>query len=591
MCGIFAYVGGKPAAPQVFAGLRRLAYRGYDSWGVVAQVASSLQCEKAVGSVPTLEMEPKVAASVVALGHTRWATHGGVTKANAHPHLAKDNSFALVHNGIVENSRELAAALKKQGHEFISQTDSEVLVRQVEQFLTEKLQLQEALRITAKRAEGRNTFAVLTLEGVILAVRNGSPLVVGRSSGGEEILLSSDSLSLGAACSEILVVENGQIVQVQDGKVKLFTVSTGKPVKANFAPHQNQLQDLNKAGYAHFMLKEIHESAQTLQAVVAQSQVGLDELSQAIKNAKTVYTIGSGTAGAAAAQIGYYLRTIANVNAISLIGAESQSYWSLFRKGDLIIAPSQSGETADVLEVLEHAQQKGVKIASYVNMAGSMMTRMSDFPFMAGAGPEVCVMSTKIFLSQCAWGFLLAHSVASTYSAGITQLRSAAAQIDILLADTQLQQQLRALAKTLANSTSLFLLGKGQLMEIAREGMVKIIEGSYVHAHAIPAGDLKHYAITLMQSGVPVLVLTAQDAVLKDIESAAHEVSARGAQVYSLGSASLPMAVAHVEIADFGEASALVTIVPVQLLAYYMAVEKGNPLDTPRNIAKSVTVK
>ncbi len=591
MCGIFAYVGVEPAAPQVFAGLRRLVYRGYDSWGVVEAIAGELKWEKAVGHVPDLATEPHFAPSTIGLGHTRWATHGGVTKINAHPHLAKDKSFALVHNGIVENAEELKLDLKKAGYSFLSQTDSEVLVRQIEQFLTKKISLREAMRQTAKKALGRNTIAVLTSDGLLLAVRSGSPLVVGRSAAGEEIMLSSDSLSLGTDCTEILVVENGQIIEVQGGKLRLFAVSTGRQAKAKFEPHQNQLQDLNKAGYAHFMLKEIHESAQTLQAVVAQSPVELEVLAQAIRQAKTVYTIGSGTAGAAAAQFAYYLRTIARVNAISLVGAESQSYWPLFRKGDLIIAPSQSGETADVLEVLEHAKAKGVKIASYVNMAGSMMTRMSDFPFMAGAGPEFCVMSTKIFLSQCAWGFLVASVVVDAYGHAIKQLREVSVQIDALLADKPLQQQLIALAKTLTTSTSLFLLGKGQLMEIAREGMVKMIEGSYVHAHAIPAGDLKHYAITLMQPGVPVIVLTAKDSVLKDIESAAHEVSARGAQVYSLGSATTSVSVAHVDIADFGEVSALLTIVPVQLLAYYMAVEKGNSLDTPRNIAKSVTVK
>ncbi len=591
MCGIFAYAGGKPAAPQVFAGLRRLAYRGYDSWGVVAAVGQRLHWQKEVGHVPELQAETKFVVGAVALGHTRWATHGGVTQINAHPHLASDGSFALVHNGIVENATELAQQLRAAGFSFSSQTDSEVLVRLIEQSLAAGKTLHESLRQTAQQAAGRNTFAIITTDGTLLAVRNGSPLVVGQSSKDKAVLLSSDALSLSADCDQILMVDNGQLVVVEGKKVALFAVASGKAVKTRFEPYTSQHQELNKAGFAHYMLKEINESVQTVQAVIAQSPEKLEELARAIRKAKSVYTIGSGTAGVAAAQIALYLRQIAHIPAVSLVGAESQSYWSLFKKGDIIIAPSQSGETADVLEVLEHAQAKGVTIASYVNMAGSMMTRMSDFAFMAGAGPEVCVMSTKIFLSQIAWGFLLAHTVAQQYAAGVKKLRQTAKQINVLLTDTQLHQQLQALAKQLLRTPSLFLMGKGQLMEIAREGMVKIIEGSYIHAHAIPAGDLKHYAITLMQPGVPVVVLTAQDEALKDIESAAHEVVARGASVYSLGSVTLAVSSAHVALPDLGEASALTTVIPLQLLAYYLAVAKGNPVDTPRNIAKSVTVK
>jgi len=339
------------------------------------------------------------------------------------------------------------------------------------------------------------------------------------------------------------------------------------------------------------MVTEIHDSADVLAQVAAQDPLAMKELAQAIDTARTGYTLGSGTAGIAAAQIAFYLRKYAKVNTISLVGAEAQSYFDLFGPGDLIIAPSQSGETADVLEVLELAQTKGVKIATYVNMSGSMMTRMADFPFMAGAGPEFCVMSTKVFTSQIAWGYLLAKTVAGEFTEGVAELEKTKHALRTYLADTKTEKSLKKLAKKLIPASSIFLLGKSQNLEMVKEGMVKMIEGSYKHAHGIAAGDLKHYAITLMEKGVPVIVAVSNDEARTDTISAGIEVQSRGATVIGIGQGKVDQFDAFVELPDTGETAALINVVALQLLAYYMTVLLGNNVDKPRNIAKSVTVK
>ncbi|NBV77084.1 glutamine--fructose-6-phosphate transaminase (isomerizing) [bacterium] len=582
MCGIFGYVGSSEKGPQlVQEGLQRLEYRGYDSWGVGALAGGSINVYKKTGIVFREALPLPVANRAV--GHTRWATHGAVTDANAHPHMASDNSFILCHNGIVENADALKQKLQK--YAFVSQTDTEVIVHLVEEY-AKKVSLQEAVRRAFKELAGRNTVIVLSRSGDVYAVRNGSPLVVGTNKRGE-YFFSSDSLSLGSHAENILVVENGQMVVCSNDALALSVVATGKKATQKWEAYRAPSTVADKGSYPHYMIKEIHDSAAAVLEVL-KDKTNFAPLVSAIKKARTVYCIGSGTAGVAAQQIAFYLRSIAGVRAVHLIGGEASEYADLIGKSDLCIAPSQSGETADVLEVLEKAQKRGAKIASYVNMYGSMMTRMSDFPFMANAGPEICVMSTKIFTSQIAWGYMLAHRVAGTASRGIRDIRALVTGMYRYLADTDSQKQIQEFAKEAAQMPHLFLMAKGQNAAIIREGMVKIIEGSYVHAHAIPSGDLKHYAITLMEKGTPVIALVSDDDVRTDVENAVHEVTARGARVVTIGAED--DALLRVPRVG-GAAGAVLNVLPLQLLAYHMAVARGNNVDKPRNIAKSVTVK
>ncbi|MBI4130134.1 glutamine--fructose-6-phosphate transaminase (isomerizing) [Candidatus Roizmanbacteria bacterium] len=590
MCGIFGYFGKKENAGEiVFHGLRRLDYRGYDSWGIGMLDGDSIVVTKQAGKIPqTITSLP---TSSIAIGHTRWATHGGVTKNNAHPHFATDHSFILAQNGIVENYQSLKQKLQKKGYAFSTETDTEVIVRLIEDKNKRANNFIDAVRTAFHDLTGRNTIVLLTKDGTVIGARNGSPLVLGIGKSKGELFLSSDILSFAPYVEKTVVLENQQIVEITNNKFRIISINTGKQEKYRTEKNTISNTRVDKDGFDHFMLKEIYESPFVIEQIYNQDARMLKQLALKIKHAKHVYAIGSGTAGAAAAQIAYYLRIYGSMHAVSLIGAEASDYYHLFTKDDVIIAPSQSGETADVLEALEHARSKKTKIASLVNMPGSMITRMSDYPFMSMAGPEICVMSTKIFVSQIAWGYLLAKTVQGNYSEGKRNLQSLARVMSDYLHSKNVLTQIKSLADRLKQSKHIFLLGKAQNLQIVKEGMVKLVEGSYIHAHALPAGDLKHYAITLMEPGVSVIVVISNDEVKEDVLNAVNEVNARGASVIGISPANHERFTFHLQVSDLGETSAILTILPLQLLAYYLAVALGNNVDKPRNIAKSVTVK
>lgn len=589
MCGIFGYIGEERNATEtVLQGLKRLDYRGYDSWGVGITDGPGIKVEKHAGKIGEATLHLPV--SHCAIGHTRWATHGAVTDTNAHPHFASDKSFILAQNGIVENYEELKRDLKKKGHKFISQTDTEVIVRLIEDIRKKSEDLLEAVSLAFKKLEGRNTIIVLAKNGEIIAVRNGSPLVLGTSESGKEIYLSSDTLSFAPFVKKILVLDNGQMVVCKKNSIKLQDIKSGRTIPQKF--ERNTIKDslVDKGRFKHFMIKEINDTPATITRILEADIAQMIQLVGAIKKAKRVFTLGSGTAGVSAAQIAFYLRTYAQIPTIALVGAEAKEYYEMFNKNDLIIAPSQSGETADVLEVLEVAKKKGVTIASHVNMAGSMMTRMSDFKFMALAGPEICVMSTKVFSAQIAWGYLLAKCASGTLKEAQENLASLSLQMKKYLDNPKTHSEIKCVAHHLAKSKSVYLLAQGQNLQIIKEGMVKLIEGAYVHAHAFLAGDLKHYAITLMEKGVPTVFVFSNDSLRKSMMNAVNEVRARGAEVIGIGPEKAEGFKHFLQVPDTGETSAIMNTITLQLLAYYMALELKHNIDKPRNIAKSVTV-
>ena len=597
MCGIFGYSGPKNAPEIILEGLKRLEYRGYDSWGI-AVVADQIKLEKktgAIGDLNSLNSELITLDSRTGIGHTRWATHGGISETNAHPHFSTDKSFALAQNGIVENYQELKASLMKKGYKFESETDTEVIVRLIEDKMKSSVvsrqlsdKIKEAVREAFLELEGRNTIIILTKDGHIFAARNGSPLVIGLND--KEIFLSSDTLSFAPHVKKVIILNNGQMVSY-NGRLEITDIKSGKILPVRPEKIYFKSSKVDKEGYDHFMLKEIHESPYVINQVISQDFSLYEDFVSQLKKAKDVYTIGSGTAGIAASQIAFYLRVFGKIKAESVIGADIYEYYDLLGKGDLMIVPSQSGETADVLEVLEVAKKKGLKIASYVNMPGSTMSRLSDYPFASHAGPEICVMSTKVFTSQIAWGYLLSKIVQGKAPEGQQNLKVLSEEMDKYLNTGTNLEAIKSLAKMLAKSKDIFLLGKYQNFNIVKEGMVKIIEGSYIHAHGIPAGDLKHYAITLMEKGVPVIVVISKDIAKDDVLNAVNQVKARGATVIGISPTPSAGFDYHIPVPDTGETSAIMNIIPLQLFAYYLAVELGHNVDKPRNIAKSVTVK
>lgn len=588
MCGIIGYKGMNNATAKILDCLKRLEYRGYDSWGIAVQ-SDKIYVTKKAGKISDIILENiYLPQSSVGIGHTRWATSGKVNDINAHPHNSTDNSFVLAHNGIVENYEKLKNELIKIGYVFESETDTEVIVKLIEEEFKSSTNFRTAVQKAFKKLNGRNTIIILKNDSEIYSIKNGSPLIVGFDN--KEIYLSSDILSFAPYVKKIIVVDNGQLVYVND-KIKIYDLNSDKEVDYKIEDIDIINSKVDKRGFDHFMIKEIYENPYVIQQVINQDEKGYIELAETIKKARNVYTIGSGTAGIAAAQIAYYLKVFGGIKAVSLIGGDSGEYFNFFDENDIIIAPSQSGETADVLEVLEFAKSKGAKIASYVNMPGSTMTRLSNFKFMANAGPEICVMSTKIFVSQIAWGYLLAKTIDGKFEEGKENLLFTINNLSNYLKNKESILRIRQIARELIKSRDIFLMGKSQNMQITNEGMVKIIEGTYKHAHSIPAGDLKHYAITLIEDGVPVIALVSNDNVKSDILNAISEVKARGAKVIAIANENNDLYDYYIKVPENNETSAIINVTSLQLLAYYMTVELGNNVDKPRNIAKSVTVK
>ncbi|MDQ3239732.1 MAG: glutamine--fructose-6-phosphate transaminase (isomerizing) [bacterium] len=591
MCGVFAYFGKDTNAGKIVVeGLKRLDYRGYDSWGVAVCSNDNLYIEKQVGKISDVDIVNNIPSSTIGVAHTRWATTGSVTQANAHPHYSTDKTFALAQNGIVENFEELKIDLIKKGYKIVSDTDTEVITRLIEEKQKTAGNLIQAVSLAFSELEGRNTIIVITNTNEIIAARNGSPLVIGFNPESDEIYLSSDTLSFAQLASKMCVVSNGQLVHIKES-IQIYDVKTLERLKFDFVDINFSSTKVDKEGYDHFMLKEINESPTSLNQLTLEKAEKYEELAEAIKAARNVYTIGSGGAGVAASQVGFYLREIGKIRAIALIGADAVEYVDLLSREDIIIAISQSGETADVLEVLEKAKSIGVKIASFVNMPGSMITQLSDFAFMSQSGPEICVMSTKTFVAQVGFGYLIAKTVAGDYYGGTDEIKKLSLHIDHFLKRKENHESIKKFAKVLTTKHDIFLLGKYQNFHIIREGMVKIIEASYKHGHALPAGDLKHYAITLMESGVACLVVISNDKTKHEVINAVNEVKLRGAEVFAISFENYHNYDHYIEVEDLGATSAIMNLIPLQLISYYMAVELGNNVDKPRNIAKSVTVK
>ncbi len=593
MCGIIGYSSNlnnqTQVANKIITGLKTMEYRGYDSWGVALTTDHGIFIDKKTGQITGLAAKNKK-PSLLGIGHTRWATHGGVTKNNAHPHLSIDGRFAVVQNGIVENFLPLKDQLKKLGYKFTTQTDTEVIVHLLHYQLQQTKDLRVAVSQTFLQLTGRNTFVVLDkLTETIIAVRQGSPLVVGV--GRQEVYLASDTMPLLGNVPELIYVLDGQLVEISHGNVQLFAVKTGK--KLNFKKHllTQQAEKIDKDGFPHFMVKEIFEQQHTVIEAASYSEQDFSKLVNKIKMADKVYTLGAGTAAFAAGQIARFLRTV-RINAFELKAYESANYLPLITQKDLVIAVSQSGETADTLAVIEQLKEKQVEVASIVNMVGSTLTRFSDYQFFSRSGPEICVASTKAYTSQLVWGYLLAQTVMGKYDQAQQNIRQLADQLQAYFSDHHHQTVFKKLAQQLANQEHVFVLGKNQHFYTALEGALKVKEISYKHFEGFSAGELKHGVIALIEKGTFVIGIVGGDIQEQhEVISALAEVKARGAKVVGIAQENNDFFDVHLVAPELGELDPITKVIPFQLLAYYLAIKLGNDPDKPRNLAKSVTVK
>jgi len=604
MCGIIGITGAGAVVPRLVDSLKRLEYRGYDSAGIAAIVDGRIERRRAKGKIRELEavLAAEPLTGTIGIGHTRWATHGAPTTTNAHPHKA--GRVCLVHNGIIENFAELKAELEAEGRVFESQTDTEVVAHLLDHKLTAGLAPLDAFKAALDRLTGAYALAVL-IEGedeLILGARRGSPLVVGWGEG--EMYLGSDALAVGPFTQKISYLEEGDYVAMTRSGAQMFDAA-GRPADRAIVQVSASSALVEKGEYRHFMEKEVHEQPDSVQHTLSEY---LDLVSGTAKTQGVDFAavdrlqiIACGTAFYAG-QIGKYaFEKYAGLPCDVEIASEFRYRSPALTPGTVAVAVSQSGETADTLASLTWCKAQGLKTAAVVNVHTSSMAREAEVLWPTHAGPEIGVASTKAFTAQVS--ALLALAVAAGVARGkITPAREAELvkalfEAPRLIAEAlQMDSQIRTIAQDLAKATDVLFLGRGAMFPLAMEGALKLKEISYIHAEGYAAGELKHGPIALVDEKTPIIALAPLDEVYEKTASNLQEVAARGGPVVMIAPATAPAphgaGIRRVDAPDCHPLIApLVYAVPVQLLAYYTAVQKGTDVDQPRNLAKSVTVE
>lgn len=593
MCGIFGYIGPKKTAPQiVLEGLKTLEYRGYDSWGVAV-------VPEKIGQTDTIVVKKKsgkigegtvsdMPASHFALGHTRWATHGGVTDLNAHPHLDCTKSIALIHNGIIENYEVLKQKLKKRGHVFVSETDTEVAVHLIEEYAKTML-FTKAVQRAFNDIEGLNAIiAINTKDNMFVAARNGSPLVIGF--GENENFLASDAAAILPHTRQVHYLEDGEMALVGMNGVSLFEAKTGHNIHPKKQTLTWSIAQAEKGKYPFFMLKEIHEQPGILTEIAVDSAGHAVELAQAIKTSYGGYLIGCGTAAYACLAGTYLFSTIAKRHMNWAIGSEFSYQQDFLTKKSLVIALSQSGETMDTLDAVKRSKKKGAKLVAMVNVLGSTLYRIADYKILLNAGPEKGVASTKAFIAKLAHLILLSTALNGNVEQGKTLLIAGAKATQKVLRKEN-RTHIQHLAKLIAKKEQIYVVGRGLSYPAALETALKIKEISYIHAEGLAGGELKHGPLALIEKGTPCIVIVPRDETYQDTLAGAMEMKARGGYIIGISDKKYDIFDYHLPVPFVQEATIIPNVVTAQLLAYYLAIYRGFDPDKPRNLAKSVTVK
>jgi len=590
MCGIFGYIGNKQNVSQmIFEGLKTLEYRGYDSWGIAIKNQNSISIEKQTGKLPeSLKSSISNVKSNIGIGHTRWATHGGVTVKNAHPHTDCSGNIAVIHNGIVENFESLKTALIEKGHKFKSETDTEIIPHLIEEHLKN-----ETFTIAVKNAfnklSGLNAIVVLNSEtDEIAAAKTGSPLLAGITDTPGEYYLASDASGIIKHTKKVIFLEDNQMV-VLGKELKLFQLPEGKEIKPEIHTLTWKFEEAEKGKYPHFLIKEIHEQPKVINNIALTYSESTKQLANLIKNAYGTFMVGCGTASYAALAGVYLFSNIAKKHVNFSIGSEFKYLEDYIKSETLVIPISQSGETIDVVEPVQKAKAKGAQIAAIVNVLGSTIYRLADHKFLLGAGQEKAVIATKSFMAMFSILLMTAYTMVNKQKEATDQLIKAGEDIKKILEDTK---EIKQLAKELKKKEQIYILGRGLSYATAMEASLKIKETAYVHAEGFAGGELKHGVMALIEKGTPCIVFAPNDETYEEIISNAQEVKARGAYVIGIGARNNDVFDKFFQTDDIKEATLLPQIAVIQLLAYYLALEKGiKDPDKPRNLAKSVTVK
>jgi len=613
MCGIVGYIGHRDACPILMKGLQRLEYRGYDSAGIALLNGSSLNHYKVAGKVSDLSefLNNKDQAGYIGIGHTRWATHGEPNQVNAHPHLTQDGKLAIIHNGIIENYDVLKKELIKRGHIFKSETDTEVLIHFIEDIMEneEDMSLEQAVRIALSQVVGAYAIAILSTENPnqIIAARKGSPLVIGIGSG--EYFLASDATPIVEYTKNVVYLNDGEVAIITPD---LFVVkSIDNQIQTPYVHElEISLEALEKGGYDHFMLKEIHEQPESLRdtmrgRVNAKTGIvklgGISDYENRFTNLKRIVIAACGTSWHAALVGEYLFEELARLPVEVEYASEFRYRNPIINEKDLLIAISQSGETADTLAAIELAKDKGATIFGICNVVGSSIARATHAGVYTHAGPEIGVASTKAFTSQVEVLTMMALMIG--YERGlipVSRYRNLLRQLEEvpnLIEETLLlDKEIKEIARQYVDATNFLYLGRAYQFPIALEGALKLKEISYIHAEGYPAAEMKHGPIALIDENMPVVVIATNHNNYDKVVSNTQEVKARKGKIIAIVSKGdevmKEMADHVIEVPDTDEVLApLITVVPLQLLAYHIAVMRGCNVDQPRNLAKSVTVE
>ena len=584
MCSIIGYYGKNLAAPILVKGLEKMEYRGYDSVGIATKSENEILVKK--GTCRVIEVNKAIQLDslpgMAGIGHTRWATHGQVNDKNAHPHPSNSGKIAIVHNGIIENFNELKEKLLSDGFEFKSETDTEVIANLIQQNFEKNHDIKQTIIETVSQLKGHYTFVVIFEDGTLVGARFHEPLIVGV--GKNSYYLSSDVLGFIEKTDDAIYIENENFVMINNLGLQICNFN-GDEVKHQITKVSKEFADVYKGDYAHFTLKEISEQPETIIRAGDDTQIG--NMVQHISKSENLYITGSGTSYNAARISRYLMSKYAKLKIESIISSELPFSPDSIEKNSTLIAISQSGESADVLEAVKIAKESGAKILSIVNHLNSSLSQESDVVISLNCGPEIGVAATKSFTSQLAILYKITNNLCNTCMN--LDWKKVSDSISKILSDNS---KIRELAKELKDVSDIYVLGRGIHFPIAKEAALKLKELTYIHAEGIPAGELKHGPLALMDSNVYVLIINPDDSTYNDTLNSANEIKARGAKIIGISDKKSDVYDYWIEIPSIDEALySMIEIIPIQLLAYYAAIEKDTDPDYPRNLAKSVTVK
>ncbi len=611
MCGIVAYVGHRQAQEIIIKGLKRLEYRGYDSAGI-ALLNGGLSVYKKKGKVSDLEgfIKDKSLESTIGMGHTRWATHGEPNDRNAHPHYSSNEKLAIIHNGIIENYSSLKQELVKKGHVFFSDTDTEVLIHFIEDIKSNNAcSLEEAVRLALTKVVGAYAIVIMSADDptVLIAARKGSPLVIGMGKG--EYFMASDATPIIEYTNEVVYLNDQEIAVVKDGKLTVKT-TTNLPLTPYIQTLDLELEAIEKGGFEHFMLKEIFEQPRSINDCMRgrlDSSAGrlvlggLREYVNKLVQADRILIVACGTSWHAGLVAEYFFEEFCRTPVEVEYASEFRYRNPIIREGDVVIAISQSGETADTLAAIELAKSKGAVIFGVCNVAGSSIARATHAGAYTHAGPEIGVASTKAFTAQLTVLTMIALIVAQRKGTVTEQkLHELLVEMENIPSKVEkaltLNNQIKKIAETFKDARNFIYLGRGYNFPVALEGALKLKEISYIHAEGYPAAEMKHGPIALIDDEMPVVFIATRDSSYEKVVSNIQEVKARKGRVISIvteGDNVIPgMSEFVIEVPAVHEAlMPLVSVIPLQLLSYHIAVMRGCNVDQPRNLAKSVTVE